>query len=267
MPSADWIALKDVGAAAVGTQVSWPRPHAQTHDIQRPREGYTPMMIRVFLVDDHNIVRDGIARVIDSEPDLAVTGQAASTAEGYALLDGNVADVLVVDVTMPDGSGLDLARTARKAYPQIGILVLTIHEDDDTLLEALEAGASALVGKRQPADVVLRAIRHCAAVPEAFTATGLAAALRRRAAEADSKPTLTPRETDVLLRLVEGDSVSAVARHLHLSESTVKTHVARVYRKLDAHNRTGAISAAFRRGLIKPTPESEIRRSLIEAPR
>ena len=266
MPSAGRIVLKDVGAA-VGTHVSWPRPRAHAPDFQRPREGSTPAMIRVCLVDDHNIVRDGIARIIDSEPDLAVTGQAASTAGGYALLDEDVADVLVVDVTMPDGSGLDLARAARTAYPQIGILVLTIHEDDDTLLEALEAGASALVGKRQPADVVLRAIRHCAAAPEAFTATGLASALRRRAAEADSKPTLTPRETDVLLQLVEGNSVSAVARHLHLSESTVKTHIARVYRKLDAHNRTGAISAAFRRGLIKPTPDGEVRRSLIDAPR
>ena len=92
MPSAGRIVLKDVGAA-VGTHVSWPRPRAHAPDFQRPREGSTPAMIRVCLVDDHNIVRDGIARIIDSEPDLAVTGQAASTAEGYTLLDEDVADV------------------------------------------------------------------------------------------------------------------------------------------------------------------------------
>lgn len=209
------------------------------------------MTIRIFLVDDHNIVRAGIARIVDSEPDLVVTGQAASVAEGQALLNGGGADVLVVDVSLPDGSGLGLARSARAAYPDIGILVLTMHDDDETLLEALEAGASALLVKSSSADAVLRAIRYSAAAPDAFTAAGLSGAMRRQAATADSKPAVTSRETDVLHRLVEGDSVSSAARHLNVSESTIKTHVARVYEKLGAHNRTGAISAAFRLGLVK----------------
>jgi DNA-binding NarL/FixJ family response regulator len=217
------------------------------------------MTIRVFLVDDHNIVREGIARIVDFEPDLTVTGQAGSAAEGRALLNAGGADVLVVDVTMPDGSGLDLARVARAAYPDMGILVLTMHEDDDTLLGALEAGASGLVLKTSSADSVLRAIRHCAAAPDSFTATGLFGALSRRAAAADSKPALTPRETDVLLRLIDGDSVSSVGRRLHLSESTVKTHVARTYKKLGAHNRTSAIAAAFRLGLVK-SDDNRLRR-------
>ena len=96
------------------------------------------MTIPVFLVNDHNIVRDGIVRIVDSEPDLTVTGQAGSAAEGRALLNTGEADVLVVDVTMPDGSGLDLIREARAAYPNMGILVLTMHEDEDPLLGALE---------------------------------------------------------------------------------------------------------------------------------
>jgi DNA-binding NarL/FixJ family response regulator len=209
------------------------------------------MTIRVFLVDDHHIVRDGIARIVDSEPDLTVTGQAGSTAEGRALLTAGKADVLVVDVTMPDGSGLDLAKEARAAYPDMGILVLTMHEDDDTLLGALEAGASGFVVKTSPADAVLRAIRHAAAAPDAFTATGLVGALSRHAAAADSRPVLTPREIDVLLALIDGDSVSSVAHRLYMSESTVKTHVVKMYKKLGVHNRTGAISAAFRLGLVK----------------
>jgi DNA-binding NarL/FixJ family response regulator len=199
------------------------------------------MTIQVFIVDDHNLVREGIARLIDSEPDLAVKAQASSVTGGQALVSEGGADVLVVDVTMPDGNGLNL-----------GIVVLTMHNDDDTLLEALDAGASALVLKSSSADNVLDAIRRSANAPDAFTATGLGAALRRRDTTTAAKPILTPRETEVLMRLVDGDSVATVARQLYMSESTVKTHVARVYEKLGAHNRASAIMAAVRLGFVKP---------------
>ena len=209
------------------------------------------MTIRVVIVDDHNLVREGIARMIDSEPDLSVVGQASSLAGGQTLVAEGGADVLVVDVSMPDGSGLSLARSARLADPALGIVVLTMHSDDDTLLEALDAGASALVLKSSSSDDVLEAIRRTASAPESFTATGLAAALRRRSTMAASRPVLTPRETEVLMRLIDGDSVAMVARQLFMSESTVKTHVGKVYEKLGAHNRASAIMAAVRLGLVK----------------
>jgi len=210
------------------------------------------MTIQVVIVDDHNLVREGITRLIDSEPDLAVRAQASSVAGGQALVAQGDADVLVVDVTMPDGSGLTLARSARLAHPELGIVVLTMHNDDDTLLDALDAGASALVLKSSSADEVLGAIRRAATAPDAFTATGLGAALRRRDTVTAAKPILTPRETEVLMRLVDGDSVALVARQLFMSESTVKTHVARVYEKLGAHNRASAIMAAVRLGFVRP---------------
>ena len=209
------------------------------------------MTIRVVIVDDHNLVREGIARMIDSEPDLSVVGEASSLAAGQTLVAAGGADVLVVDVSMPDGSGLSLARSARLADPALGIVVLTMHSDDDTLLEALDAGASALVLKSSSSDDVLEAIRRTASAPESFTATGLAAALRRRSTMAASRPVLTPRETEVLMRLIDGDSVAMVARQLFMSESTVKTHVGKVYEKLGAHNRASAIMAAVRLGLVK----------------
>ena len=209
------------------------------------------MTIRVVIVDDHNLVREGIARMIDSEPDLSVVGQASSLAGGQTLVAEGGADVLVVDVSMPDGSGLSLARSARLGDPALGIVVLTMHSDDDTLLEALDAGASALVLKSSSSDDVLEAIRRTASAPESFTATGLAAALRRRSTMAAARPVLTPRETEVLMRLIDGDSVAMVARQLFMSESTVKTHVGKVYEKLGAHNRASAIMAAVRLGLIK----------------
>jgi DNA-binding NarL/FixJ family response regulator len=210
------------------------------------------MTIQVVIVDDHNLVREGITRLIDSEPDLAVKAQASSVAGGQSLITEGGADVLVVDVTMPDGNGLTLARAARDANPNLGIVVLTMHNDDDTLLEALDSGASALVLKSSSADDVLDAIRRAASAPDAFTATGLGAALRRRDTVSAAKPILTPRETEVLMRLVDGDSVATVAKQLFMSESTVKTHVARVYEKLGAHNRASAIMAAVRLGFVKP---------------
>ena len=208
------------------------------------------MTIRVVLVDDHNLVREGIAGLIDSEVDLAVVGQASSLAGGQTLVAEGGADVLVVDVSMPDGSGLDLVRSARAAHPALGIVVLTMRDGDDTLLGALDAGASALVLKSSSAEDVLEAIRHTARAPDAFTAAGLADALRRRNTLAAKKPILTPRESQVLMRLVDGDSVARVARQLFMSESTVKTHISRVYEKLGAHNRASAITSAIRLGLV-----------------
>ena len=210
------------------------------------------MTIQVFIVDDHNLVREGIARLIDSEPDLAVKAQASSVAGGQLLFTDGSADVLVVDVSMPDGNGLTLARQARSAHPEMGIVVLTMHNDDETLLEALDAGASALVLKSSSSDEVLGAIRRSANAPDAFTATGLGAALRRRERLAAAKPVLTTRETEVLMLLVDGESVATVAKQLYMSESTVKTHVAKVYEKLGAHNRASAIMAAVRLGFVKP---------------
>ena len=121
-----------------------------------------------------------------------------------------------------------------------------------SLLEVLDAGACALVLKSSSADDVGDAIHRSASAPDAFTATGLGAALRRRDTLSAAKPILTPRETEVLMRLVHGDSVVSVTRQLYMSESTVKTHVARVYEKLGAHNRASAIMAAVRLGFVKP---------------
>ena len=112
------------------------------------------MTVRVLLVDDHTLVRQAVAQMLDMHPALSIAGQAGSVAEGRQLLqsqrilDGHGAHtVLVVDVSMPDGSGLALAREARRASSQVGIVVLTMHADDTTLLDALDAGASALVRK------------------------------------------------------------------------------------------------------------------------
>lgn len=206
------------------------------------------MTTDVLVVDDHTLVRVAVCRMIESEEDLRVVAQGGSVTEGRALLAHHPVDVLVVDVSMPDGSGLDLARSARETMPRLGIVVLTMHNDDETLLEALDLGASALVLKSAPSDEVIAAVRRAAVAPDAFMATGLPEALRRQGSS--DRPRLTPRETQVLERLVAGDSVAEVAKRLYMSESTVKTHVSKVYDKLGAHNRASAVMAALRLGLV-----------------
>ncbi|GGL28761.1 response regulator transcription factor [Phycicoccus endophyticus] len=212
------------------------------------------MTISVVLVDDHAVVREAVAGMLGSEEDIRVVGQAGSLAEGRALFErllrtpppGRV--VAVIDVTMPDGSGLALVRSVRASSTEIGLVVLTMLNDDSTLLEALDAGASALVRKSAPADQVLSAVRRAADFPLEFSATGLAEAMRRR--QEAPQASLTARESEVLTLLVEGASVAQVGRQLYMSPSTVKTHIGRIYEKLGAHNRASAVIAAVRLGLV-----------------
>ena len=205
--------------------------------------------LRVMLVDDHELVRQGINFLLTSDGSIDVVAEGSSLAEGMMLVRSTAVEVLVVDVSLGDGSGLDLVRQAREQRPRLGIVVLTMHDDDNTLLEALDAGASALVLKSGSADEVISAVKHAATAPDSFTAAGLAGALRRR--NNPDTPRLTVRETEVLHRLAAGDSVAAVAKQLYMSESTVKTHIAKVYDKLGANNRASAVMAAIRSGLIK----------------
>ena len=207
-----------------------------------------PSAVTVLLVDDHPLVRDGVAHLL-TDGGLDVVGQAASLADGMRLAESVRADVMVVDVSLGDGSGLDLVTAVRAKRPTMGIVVFTMHNDDDTLLAALDAGASSLVLKTSSSEEVLAMVRRAAAAPDSFTAVGLADALRRRSTQ--TKPNLTAREMEVLERLAVGDSVAGMAKRLYMSESTVKTHIAKLYSKLGAHNRASAVMAAIKLGFVK----------------
>lgn len=213
------------------------------------------MAISVALVDDHAVVREAVAGMLGAQEEITVVGQAGSLSDGQALVDRLLTTppegrlVAVVDVTMPDGSGLALVRAARERSKEIGLVVLTMLNDDTTLLEALDAGASALVRKSAPSEQVISAVRRAAEMPGEFSASGLAEAMRR---QADTPQTsLTARESEVLRLLVEGSSVAQVGRQLFMSPSTVKTHIGKIYEKLGAHNRASAVIAAVRLGLVK----------------
>jgi DNA-binding NarL/FixJ family response regulator len=210
-----------------------------------------PAAVTVLLIDDHPLVRDGVAHLL-TDGGLVVVGQASSLAEGMRLAESVRADVMVVDVSLGDGSGIDLVTAVRAKRPTMGIVVLTMHNDDETLLAALDAGASSLVLKTSSSEEVLAMVRRAAAAPDSFTAVGLAEALRRRSTQV--KPNLTAREMEVLERLAVGDSVAGMAKRLYMSESTVKTHIAKLYSKLGAHNRASAVMAAIKLGFVKSQP-------------
>jgi len=203
----------------------------------------------VLLVDDHDLIRQGLRRAFERTDDLEVVGEAGTVADALRALDALRPAVLVVDVRLPDGSGLDVVRAARKARPDLGIVVLTMYAGDEQLFGALDSGASAFVPKDAHTDDVIAAARHAAVSPQAFTAKDLADAMKRRLSP--SGPQLSPREKDVLQLLADGLGVAEVSRKLYISESTAKTHISKLYEKLGAANRAQAIMSALRLGLIK----------------
>jgi DNA-binding NarL/FixJ family response regulator len=204
----------------------------------------------VLIVDDHQLVRGGLRLAIDRSHDLKVVGEAGSVAEAVEALERLSPRVLVTDVGLPDGDGIALVRRARKADPGLGIVVVTMYTSDEELLRALDSGASAFVTKNAPAHEVVDAARHAAISPHTFIAPGLAGVIHRRLHE-PARPRLSQRETEVLQLLVDGLVVGQIGRRLFISESTAKTHVAKIYEKLGAGNRAQAVVTAMRLGLVR----------------
>ncbi|MCB0914792.1 MAG: response regulator transcription factor [Actinobacteria bacterium] len=211
------------------------------------------MTISVLLVDDHEIIRQGLRRAFERQADFEVVGEAENVAEALRLVGLLTPDVAIFDVRLPDGSGIDATRRVREAHPEIGIVILTMYAGDDQLFEALEAGASAFVPKNAPSEDVVAAARHAASLPGSFSAKDLAEAMRRRLSPAG--PQLSPRETEVLNLLADGLSVAQISRQLYISDSTTKTHISKLYDKLGAANRAQALMTALRLGILKDRTE------------
>lgn len=208
--------------------------------------------LSVVLVDDHELIRQGLARAFERTADFQVVGAAGSVAEGRALVRLHRPRVLVTDVRLPDGTGLDLVRHVRATDADTGIVVLTMYAGDDQLFGALEAGASAFVAKDSPSADVIAAARHASVSPRSFAAADLGDAMRRRLEP--SGPRLSARESEVLTLLADGLGVAAIAKQLFVSESTAKTHISKIYEKLGAANRAQAIMIAIRSGLLSDDP-------------
>lgn len=199
----------------------------------------------VLLVDDHQVVREGL-RVGLEGADLEIAGEAASKKEAMAQIAHKNPDVIVVDLNLPDGSGLEVVSWARKVSSTIGIVVLTLNDDDNHLLASLQAGASAYVLKSSPLSEVISAVMHAFSNPLIFSARGLGSAIAHK----DETFGLTSREFEVLALLPKGQKSSQIASELFITEATVKTHLSSIYRKLGASTRTEAVVMAIRYGLV-----------------
>ncbi len=204
--------------------------------------------LRVLIVDDHELVREGLVGAFLREDGTEVTGSVGTVAEAVAAYSADRPDVIVTDLQLQDGTGLDIIRQVRQNDEKIGLVVVTMHSGDDQIFAAMEAGASAFVGKDAPSTEVVRAARHAAVSPRSFLCTGLAGAMMRRITAESTR--LSQREHDVLLLLADGSNAAAIGQQLYMSESTVKSHIARIYQKLGASNRAQALVTAMRIGLL-----------------
>ncbi len=204
--------------------------------------------ISVLLVDDHELIRSGLAGVFDLEQDMTIIATAGSVVEALRKYDELQPDVVVADLQLQDGTGLDIVRSIRKVSNTTGLVVLTMHSGDDQIFAAMQAGASGFVGKDAPSAEVVRAARHAAVSPRSFVCTGLVGAMMRRGATESTR--LSDREHEVLLLLADGLGAAAIGDKLYLSESTAKSHIARIYQKLGATNRAQALVTAMRIGLL-----------------
>ena len=207
------------------------------------------MTTTVLLVDDHELIRQGLARAFERDEAMRVVGQAGSVAAGMLAYDELRPDVVVTDLQLPDGHGLDIVRSVRATSESAGVVVLTMHAGDDQIFAAMEAGASGFVGKDSKATEVVSAAKHAAVAPKTFLCAGLSAAMMRRATT-PALPRLSSREEEVLALLADGLGTGEIAGRLYLSESTAKTHITHIYQKLGAANRAQALVTAMRMGLL-----------------
>ncbi len=206
--------------------------------------------IRLMIVDDHPVVRDGLRGMIAGDPDLDVVGEASDGAEVLALVDSLRPDVILMDLRMPRLGGAAAIRALAERGTEARVLVLTTYDTDRDVVPALEAGATGYLLKDAPRDELVRAI-HAAARGESVLAPSVATRLvtQLRAPEHEA---LSDRELEVLRLIAQGETNAGAAARLFISEATVKTHLVHIYAKLDVNDRAAAVATAFERGLLKP---------------
>jgi two-component system response regulator DevR len=209
--------------------------------------------IRLVLVDDHAILRQGLRSVLEREEDLVVVGEASSEAQAEAVVRAMQPDVVLLDLKLSAGSdfeGLSLCAKLSAAHPGIGLLVLTTFLDEDLVVRAVHAGARGYVVKDVDTTELVRAIRAISAGDSAFDSRSAAAVVRSLSGRTGLRQQLTDREIEVLRLLAAGLSNQKIGEKLYISATTAKFHVSNIMRKLEVSRRAEAVYAASKRGLI-----------------
>jgi DNA-binding NarL/FixJ family response regulator len=205
-------------------------------------------VIRILLVDDHPVVRMGLRGMLDAEPDLTVIGEASSGSSGVALALTELPDIVLMDLRMPDGDGVEATGRILAGAPGVRVMVLTTYESDRDILRAIEAGASGYLLKDASPAELADAVR-AAARGETVLAPSVASTLVRQV-RMPAPPALSARETEVLRQVAAGLTNAEIGKRLFISEATVKTHLLRAFNKLDVADRTAAVTTAMRHGLL-----------------
>jgi DNA-binding NarL/FixJ family response regulator len=204
--------------------------------------------IRLLIVDDHPVIRDGLRGVFTGDPDFEVVGEAGDGAEAVAMVERNPADVVLMDLRMPRMGGVEAIARLREAAPATRVLVLTTFDTDRDVLPAIEAGATGYLLKDAPREELVRAVR-AASRGESVLSPAVAGRLMGQV----RKPTqeaLSRRELDVLKLIADGATNREAAGQLFVSEATIKTHLLHIYDKLGVRDRAGAVGEAYKRRLL-----------------
>jgi two-component system, NarL family, response regulator NreC len=214
--------------------------------------------VSLLLVDDHEVVRTGLRMLLENQPNITIVGEASTGMQALEMVDLIHPDVVIMDITLPDISGIEATRRLRLTHPDLPVVALTIHEDEQYFFEMLQAGASAYVPKRAAPEDLLNAIQ-AVINGEVYIYPSLAKLLvadfLSRANDDINKATvdgLTPREQEVLAVLAEGLSNDEIAEKLAISRHTVARHRENLMRKLNLHSRSELVKYAIRKGLINP---------------
>jgi DNA-binding NarL/FixJ family response regulator len=218
---------------------------------------------RILVVDDHPLFREGLQLALASAADLEVVGAAADATQALQLVERALPDIVLCDINLPGMDGLELARQLRRLYPQVRVIMVTLHMDDERILAALRAGAAAFLTKDSAGEELIGAIRQVARgeypindrlLDRPGVATRLLDQFRglseQAAEEAEVYSPLTPRELGVLEAVARGHSNKEIARLLSISDQTVKNHITAILRKLAVNDRTQAVIQALRHGWL-----------------
>ncbi|WP_405817710.1 response regulator transcription factor [Streptomyces sp. NBC_01390] len=205
--------------------------------------------IRVLVVDDHPVVRDGLTALLATQPDFLVVGEAATGPEALRRTAELVPDIVLMDLQLPGMDGAAATAAIRAAHPDVAVLVLTTYDTDADITSAIDAGAAGYLLKDTGREELCAGIRSAARGGAALSPTVAAKVLAHM--RGDRGAGLSGRELEVLSAVARGQSNKQIARTLRLSEATVKTHLLHIYAKLDVTDRTSAVTAALGRGVIR----------------
>jgi DNA-binding NarL/FixJ family response regulator len=207
--------------------------------------------LRILIADDHGIVRSGLKLLLDRQSDLEVVAEAEDGVDALEKALSVRPDLAILDVSMPRMTGLQATHEIRKQAPEVQVLILSMHEDERYLFEALRAGAAGYVLKRAADKDLLEAV-HAAARGEPFLTASAQQSLIRDFLERGEQPELTPREQEIVKLIAEAHTNREIAEILHLSEKTVESHRANVLQKLGMRDRVELVRYAIRHGLVEP---------------